>query len=94
MTSERQIIFKTKGVKQTRSLGKKLGLTGINRVIVQFRIDENGTIQDVRARAPHPELEKEAKRTINSLPQMEPGKQKGRDISVMYSLPIAFKVAG
>ncbi len=76
------------------SLGKKLGLTGTNRVIVQFRIDENGNIQDARARAPHQELEKEAKRTINSLPQMEPGKQKGRDISVMYSLPIAFKVAG
>jgi len=76
------------------SLGKKLGLTGTNRVIVQFRIDENGNIQDVRARAPHPDLEEEAKRTINSLPQMEPGKQKGRDISVMYSLPIAFKVAG
>jgi len=76
------------------SLGKKLGLTGTNRVIVQFRIDENGNIQDARARAPHPDLEEEAKRTINSLPQMEPGKQKGRDISVMYSLPIAFKVAG
>lgn len=76
------------------SLGKKLGLTGINRVIVQFRIDENGNIQDARARAPHPELEEEAKRVINSLPQMEPGKQKGRDISVMYSLPIAFKVSG
>jgi len=76
------------------SLGKKLGLTGTNRVFVQFRIDENGNIQDARARAPHPELEEEAKRTINSLPQMEPGKQKGRDISVMYSLPIAFRVAG
>ncbi len=76
------------------SLGKKLGLTGINRVIVQFRIDENGTIQDVRTRAAKPELEEEAKRVINSLPQMKPGKQKGRDISVMYSLPIAFKVSG
>ncbi|MCP9198774.1 M56 family metallopeptidase [Gramella sp. GC03-9] len=75
------------------SLGKKLGLTGVNRVIVQFRIDETGKIQDVRARAPHPELEEEAKRVISSLPQMQPGEQNGQPISVMYSLPIAFKVS-
>ncbi|MDX1762632.1 MAG: energy transducer TonB [Christiangramia sp.] len=74
------------------SLGKKLGLTGVNRVIVQFRIDETGNIADIRARAPHPELEEEAKRVISSLPQMEPGEQNGQPISVMYSLPIAFKV--
>ncbi|MCH4822051.1 M56 family metallopeptidase [Gramella lutea] len=74
------------------SLGKKLGLTGINRVIVQFRIDETGEIQDVKARAPHPELEAEAIRVIASIPQMEPGKHNGKLVSVMYSLPIAFKV--
>lgn len=75
------------------SLGKKLGLTGINRVIVQFRIDETGNIVDVRARAPRKELEDEAIRVISSIPQMTPGKQDGKPVSVMYSLPIAFKVA-
>lgn len=74
-------------------LGKKLGLTGINRVIVQFRIDEKGNITDIKSRAPHPELEKEAERVIASLPQMQPGEQNGRPVSVMYSLPIAFKVS-
>ncbi len=73
-------------------LGKQLGLTGINRVIVQFRIDETGKVVDVRARAPHAELEAEAKRVISSLPQMEPGIHDGRKVSVMYSLPIAFKI--
>lgn len=73
-------------------LGKQLGLTGINRVIVQFRIDETGKVVDVRARAPHAELAAEAKRVISSLPQMEPGVHDGRKVSVMYSLPIAFKI--
>ena len=75
------------------SLGKKLGLTGINRVIVQFRIDETGNIKDIKARAPHPGLEEEAKRVISIIPQMQPGEQNGKPVSVMYSLPIAFKVA-
>tara|TARA_B100000929_G_C15501705_1_gene417615 strand:- start:1776 stop:2498 length:723 start_codon:yes stop_codon:yes gene_type:complete len=73
-------------------LGAELGLSGINRVIVQFRIDEKGNIGQVRARAPHPRLEQEAARVINSLPRMKPGKQRGKPVGVMYSLPIAFKV--
>ncbi|MGA8853579.1 MAG: M56 family metallopeptidase [Christiangramia sp.] len=74
------------------SLGKKLGLTGVNRVIVQFRIDETGKIVDIKARASHPELEKEAKRVIGNIPDMVPGEQNGKPVSVMYSLPIAFQV--
>lgn len=74
------------------SLGKELGLEGINRVIVQFRIDENGQVQDIKSRAPHPRLEEEAKRVISELPSFIPGEQNGKPVSVMYSLPIAFKV--
>ena len=74
------------------SLGKELGLEGINRVIVQFRIDENGQVQDIKSRAPHPRLEEEAKRVISELPSFIPGEQNGRAVSVMYSLPIAFQV--
>lgn len=74
-------------------LSKELGLTGINRVIVQFRIDETGKVQDIKSRAPHPKLEEEAERVIASLPDFIPGEQNGRPVSVMYSLPIAFKVS-
>ncbi len=73
-------------------LGSQLGLTGVNRVIVQFKIDKNGNITDVRSRAPHPRLEQEAARVINSLPKMQPGKQRGKPVGVMYSLPIVFQV--
>ena len=67
------------------------GLTGVNRVIVQFKIDKEGKIADVKARAASPELEKEGIRVVESLPQMTPGKQNGRDVNVMYSLPIVFQ---
>jgi len=73
-------------------LGSQLGLTGVNRVIVQFKIDKSGNITDVRSRAPHPRLEQEAARVINSLPKMKPGKQRGKPVGVMYSLPIVFQV--
>jgi hypothetical protein len=73
-------------------LGKELNLSGKNRVIVQFKIDKNGNITDVRSRAPHPSLEVEAERVINSLPSMQPGKQRGEEVGVMYSLPIVFQV--
>ncbi len=74
------------------SIGKALKLTGVNRVIVQFKIDNTGEIVDVKSRAPHPKLEEEAKRVINSLPQMTPGEQNGKAVAVMYSLPIVFEV--
>jgi periplasmic protein TonB len=73
-------------------LGSQLGLTGVNRVIVQFKIDKSGNITDVRSRAPHPRLEQEAARVINSLPKMQPGRQRGKPVGVMYSLPIVFQV--
>ena len=72
-------------------VGKGLTRTGVNRVIVQFKINKEGRIENVKARAASPELEKEGIRVIESLPQMTPGKQNGRDVNVMYSLPIVFE---
>ena len=74
------------------SIEGKIGPPGVNRVIVQFRIDETGKVVDVKARASSPELQKEAIRVISELPQMVPGKQAGENISVMYSLPIVLQV--
>ncbi len=89
-TSEEISLFVNKNF--DTSLGKKLGLTGVNRIIVMFRIDETGKIVDIKARAAHPELEAEAKRVVSSIPDMIPGEQNGKRVSVMYSLPIAFKI--
>ena len=73
-------------------LGSELGLSGVNRVYVRFKIDSKGKIVDVQARAPHPRLQKEAERVVNMLPKMTPGKQRGKAVGVLYSLPIIFQV--
>ena len=73
-------------------LAGDLGLSGKQRISVIFKIDKNGEITNVQARAPHPGLEKEAKRVIGLLPKMQPGKQRGKAVTVPYSLPILFQV--
>ncbi len=73
-------------------LAGDLGLSGRQRISVFFKIDKSGNIVNVGARAPHPGLEKEAKRVINLLPKMQPGKQRGKAVTVPYSLPILFQV--
>lgn len=75
------------------SLANTLGLTGRQRINVIFKIDANGHIKGIRSRAPHPDLEAEAIRVIKTLPKMIPGKQKGKNVTVPYSLPIIFEVA-
>lgn len=73
-------------------LAGELGLSARQRINVIFKISKTGEITGVRARAPHPALEKEATRVINLLPKMEPGKQRGKPVTVPYSLPIIFHV--
>ena len=78
------------------SLGKELGLEGESRIVVQFKINNQGKITNVRSRSLANEaearksLEKEANRVVSSLPQMKPGEFKGKEVDVMYSLPIVF----
>ncbi|WP_235841687.1 M56 family metallopeptidase [Confluentibacter sediminis] len=74
-------------------VAEDLGLTGRQRITVLFKIDTEGNIKDVQSRAPHPALETEANRVINTLPKMIPGKQKGKKVVVPYALPIVFMVA-
>lgn len=73
-------------------LANDLGLSGRQRISVQFRIDEKGNVTNILARAPHPRLEAEAKEVIGKLPKMTPGKQRGKPVGVLYSLPILFQV--
>ena len=74
-------------------LAGDLGLSGRQRISVIFKIDKNGDINGVRARAPHPKLKAEAIRVVNMLPKMKPGTQLGKAVVVPYSLPIIFEVA-
>ncbi len=74
-------------------LANELGLSsGRKRIYVQFKIDRDGSIVDIRVRAPHPRLQKEGERIAKKLPKMKPGKQRGKAVRVGYTLPITFNV--
>lgn len=74
------------------TLGSELGLSGINKIYVQFKIEPDGSVTVIGARGPHPKLEEEAIRVAKSLPEMQPGRQSGKAVGVLYSLPITFRV--
>lgn len=78
------------------SLASKLGLpAGFVRINATFKIDKDGKVIDIQARAKHPELEKEAERVLALLPDMiKPGIHKGQPVVVPYALPIKFAVTG
>ncbi|WP_194850556.1 M56 family metallopeptidase [Nonlabens antarcticus] len=73
-------------------LANDLSLTGKQTIAVQFKIDKNGLITGVQSRAKAPELQTEAARVINMLPKMKPGMQRGKEVGVIYGLPIIFEV--
>ncbi|MFV0540328.1 MAG: energy transducer TonB [Aestuariibaculum sp.] len=80
------------GKKFNTDLASDLGLSGRQRISVMFKIDKTGTVTGIQARAPHPGLAKEAERVIKMLPKMQPGKQRGKPVTVPYALPIVFQV--
>lgn len=62
------------------------------KVTVMFKIDTTGNIVDIYAKSDYPELEAEAIRVINLIPQLEPGYVRGKAVRVPYFLPIKFKI--
>lgn len=68
------------------------GLTGRQKIDVQFTIDKTGHVTDIITRSNHPKLDKEAVRVINFIPEMTPGRQRDKNVGVIYNLPIIFQV--
>ena len=64
------------------------------RVSSIFIIDVKGNVVDIRMRGPNELLEKETKRILTKLPQMQPGKQDGQPVNVPFSIPITFRIQG
>lgn len=74
-------------------LASELGLDpGIHRIFTMFKIDKQGNVIEIQAKAPHKRLKDEAIRVLNLLPKMTPGKQHGNAVKVRYSMPITFRV--
>lgn len=71
-------------------IAQEMGIQG--RVAVMFTIQKDGSIGNIRLRGPDKNLEAEARRIIEKLPKMTPGKQRGRAVRVPFSIPIMFKL--
>ena len=70
---------------------QKSGIQG--RVICQFVIGRDGAISDVKVvRSVDPNLDAEAVRVINAMPNWQPGEQRGQKVNVEYTLPINFRL--
>ena len=65
------------------------GLSGT--VYMQFTVSAAGYVVDVKViKGVHPDLDEEAIRVIKNSPKWEPGKQRGRRVPVIMSLPMKF----
>ena len=63
------------------------------RVFVQFVVNENGEIENVKvARGINPRLNAEAVRVIKSMPRWSPGYIDGEAVKVRYMMPIVLKL--
>ncbi len=63
------------------------------RVIVQFTVRKDGSIDDVKVvKSADPSLDKEAVRLIKSVPAWEPGMQRGKAVHCKFTVPIVFKL--
>ncbi len=72
-------------------IAKDAGIQGT--VFVYFVVDKTGGVVDAKVlRAVDPRLDKEALRVIESLPKFEPGEQRGKPVSVQYTIPVKFVI--
>jgi TonB family protein len=67
------------------------GISG--KVFVQFVVNSRGQVANTKIiRSVDPYLDNEALRVINSSPPWEPGKQRGKPVSVQFTFPIIFNL--
>ncbi len=63
------------------------------RVVVQFLIDPQGCVGEVKvARSVSEELDAEAVRVVKTLPRFVPGRMYGKAVNAWYTLPVTFKL--
>lgn len=74
---------------QRNNQWSEMGLTG--NVYVEFVVDKEGTVTDVKAVAgPYDLLKKTSEKAIKSMPKWKPGRQNGHDVAVILKIPINF----
>lgn len=88
---EAMMQFLRQEVKYPKEAEEK-GLQG--RVVVRYIIEKDGSISEVEiAKSVNEYLDAEAIRVVNAMPKWKPGKQKGENVRVKYTLPISFRLS-
>ncbi len=73
------------------SKARRMGITG--RVFVQFVVDRDGSVTDVKAiKGIGAGCDEEAVRAIKSMPKWKPGRQRGVPVKVKMTWPVYFKL--
>ena len=63
------------------------------KVFVQFVINKDGNVEDVKlAKGVDPLLDEAAIDVVKSMPQWKPGTQRGQAVKVSYTIPVNFKL--
>ncbi len=71
------------------AIAKEYNITG--KVYVSFIVDKSGSVTNVKiVRGVDKNLDGEALRVVKSLPKYKPGKQRGKAVRVMFTIPINF----
>jgi protein TonB len=75
-------------------LVRNLGLPeGRHRLVAQFQISTEGTIENILIRGDYLQVNQELERVVNLIPNMEPGYVDGEAVQVTYALPVLFAIA-
>jgi len=74
-------------------IAQQNGIQG--RVTCSFVVGKDGGIRNIEViRGVDPSLDLEATRVISMMPKWKPGMQKGKEVSVKYTVPVTFRLQG
>jgi TonB family protein len=75
------------------SVSAQNGIEG--RCIIRFVVDKDGNVTNVESlRGLDEACDAEAIRVVKAMPKWKPGRQKGENVPVYYTIPIVFKLQG
>jgi TonB family protein len=71
---------------------EKAGQQG--RVILTFIVEKDGSISNVKVvKSVNEAIDAEAVRVVEMMPKWKPGKQRGREVRVKYTIPVSFRLS-
>ncbi len=72
----------------------KYPTTGIEgKVFVNFVVESNGKVSNVKiVKSINPDIDKEVVRVIENMPDWTPGKQRGKNVPVQFTIPVVFNL--